>query len=630
MAFMPGLAGLAFLLSILLVSPVSAEDSWNPFRDADKRTERTSRSRTSASAPLPPPDADSGRPWNDDGAPSAADEPAMGPSDRPAPWAQPGTRTGDWIPGTRPPDSVERSELQPLAPSGTTATFQPELQGVDPAHLRDLIAPLTIPPRSAALAGVWRRQWLGGGFPRSSVPAVEHPSLFALRIDALYRSGSLAELAEVVRAPRANAEDPALALLIARVRILLGERDAGCSELKRLQRAQRALPKSDRHEFLLLAALCGVGDRDPGAAGLAADLLRSEGVEAPVALAALDTIAAANAGTFKPPSLKRISLLDYRFLQLARTESMPDLLPAAEPAVLVTVATSASDVAMRIQAAEAALSIDALTPAELAAAYRSAVFSQHALAAPLADRQEPPLKRALLFKAFEAERTPIRKARLARALLDEVRRTHGPYLQTAALLSSAVTELRPAPEIGWFAETAIEIGLASEQFAAVKPWTEPPLGERYGGLRHWLVLADIADPKRQGRRGEDLSAVEHFAIRGRLAPELMHRLVTVLDALDYQIPIPLWEAASRSPQPATGHLPDTGVLTELQDASRRQDHMRVALLAMSAVGPDPAEAAHMITLGDTIRALKQAGMEPEARRFGLEALFSAWPRNANN
>jgi hypothetical protein len=38
----------------------------------------------------------------------------------------------------------------------------------------------------------------------------------------------------------------------------------------------------------------------------------------------------------------------------------------------------------------------------------------------------------------------------------------------------------------------------------------------------------------------------------------------------------------------------------------------------------------MIALGDTIRALKRAGLEPSARRLGLEALFAAWPRSAHN
>ena len=97
----------------------------------------------------------------------------------------------------------------------------------------------------------------------------------------------------------------------------------------------------------------------------------------------------------------------------------------------------------------------------------------------------------------------------------------------AAMLGPVIKDIRPAQEIGWFAETAIEIGLASGRTEALMAWTNPPFGERYGGLKHWLVLADIADPASRGRRGEHLPAVERFAVRGRLSPELMHRLVTV-------------------------------------------------------------------------------------------------------
>ena len=36
----------------------------------------------------------------------------------------------------------------------------------------------------------------------------------------------------------------------------------------------------------------------------------------------------------------------------------------------------------------------------------------------------------------------------------------------------------------------------------------------------------------------------------------------------------------------------------------------------------------MLALGDSIRALKLAGLEEDARRLGFEALFAAWPRGA--
>ncbi|MGZ5919394.1 MAG: hypothetical protein ACXWJV_06305, partial [Hyphomicrobium sp.] len=53
---------------------------------------------------------------------------------------------------------------------------------------------------------------------------------------------------------------------------------------------------------------------------------------------------------------------------------------------------------------------------------------------------------------------------------------------------------------------------------------------------------------------------------------------------------------------------------------------RTVLLAMKTLGPNGAEGAHMIALGDSIRALKRTGLEGDARRLGFEALFASWPR----
>lgn len=76
-----------------------------------------------------------------------------------------------------------------------------------------------------------------------------------------------------------------------------------------------------------------------------------------------------------------------------------------------------------------------------------------------------------------------------------------------------------------------------------------------------------------------------------------------------------------------------GVLTALQDAAKKKEFGRTVLLAMNVIGPncaDNANNAHMIALGDAIRALKRAGLEADARRLGLEALLGSWPRTAVN
>ena len=136
-------------------------------------------------------------------------------------------------------------------------------------------------------------------------------------------------------------------------------------------------------------------------------------------------------------------------------------------------------------------------------------------------------------------------------------------------------------------------------------------------------------PERRGGRPPSLAAIEELAVRGRLGAETLHRLATVLDALDIDVPIGLWDAASRTPQPATGYLPETGVLADLaQSAKRRRGPHHPARHAhVGARGP---EGANVLALGDAVRALKRIGLEADARRLALEALIAAWPRTAGN
>jgi hypothetical protein len=155
-------------------------------------------------------------------------------------------------------------------------------------------------------------------------------------------------------------------------------------------------------------------------------------------------------------------------------------------------------------------------------------------------------------------------------------------------------------------------------------------GAGSGDLSHWLALIDIADSEATSDRGRSLAYIEDLAVGGRLDPILLHRLATVLDALEYNVPIPLWEAASRTPQPSGGFLPETGVLSQLQDAAKKREFGRTVLLTMKTLGPNGAKGAHMIALGDSIRALKRAGLEADARKLGFEALFASWPRTFIN
>src|SRR6185436_6215159 len=159
-------------------------------------------------------------------------------------------------------------------------------------------------------------------------------------------------------------------------------------------------------------------------------------------------------------------------------------------------------------------------------------------------------------------------------------------VQTARMLAPLLETLRPGPDTDTFSEIAVEIALAAGQFDAARHWTDTA-----SAAQHWLALIDIADPARHGGRLPSLQLIEDFALRGRLNPQALHRIATVLDALDIDVPVPLWDAASRTPQPSGGYLPDTGVLADLAQSAQRGDAGRTILLVMRTLGTDGPEAA---------------------------------------
>lgn len=624
----------AFLANALSMSGASAQVGWEPFPQPETR--RPPRNRNPA-----PPAAEDGRPlmspmngqWPDPGKGRAA-QPGTQPESDPQ-----GQRRGGVVRETLPPldeksRAVDRGDLQPVMANDGTGLPMELWRGLDIQKLEGLFAALEIPPRSPALSALWRRLVTSN----ANMPAGTggDTQFAALRVEALTRSGLVKEAGEAIARLPGEPSDALAAILTARNEIALGRRDVAC-EAVRAAPTTATIPKSLKFEAILISGYCAVTGGNTAAAGLTADLAREHGVEMSAGLVALDAIAAGTKPDLR--AVKSISPIEYRLIALSADADLRPVIAKGSPATVAAIALDAGTPPdLRIEAAEAAMRLNAISPIDLAALYRAHRSPAGGDAGPaagggaLSDAE----RRAHLFAAAEAERTPLKKVRTIRNFVDDARRS-GLYLPALRMIAPAAAAVTPVAEIGWFAETAIEVALAAGDYDRARHWAmftasidRGQYGGENGPLGHWLALADIADPKLAGPRGNSLASVEALALRGRFNADLLHRLATVLDALDTNVPIPLWEAASKSPQPAGGHLPDTGVLSDLLDASKKKEFGRTVLIAMQALGPNGAEGAHMIALGDAIRALKRAGLEVDARQLGFEALFASWPRVASN
>ena len=607
---MLGLAAFAHGVSVL---PVAAQESWNPFNDLAPPSPGLRRAQRPAGDARPP----------------------LGPLDDARSGAQPLPPDTSVGPGVfAPREAVDRSDLPSLTPGegpgpGSTAAGG---SAVDPAVLAKLSAEIQVPTASIALSRLLVR--LIG--PRG---LVETPSIEGLgsRSALLYRAGRVRDADRVAteaasREPVSGHTGAALNALRARLGLAVGDRERACSAAQALVQAGAELPAALAAEGIVIQGYCGAAGGNATAAGLAASLGREQGGVSPVVLAALEAAGAGESVELGAGG-QRVGIIEWRL-----AETVGKIHPAAlplnrfEPAALVAVAQSnVAAPSQRVLAVEAAARINAVEPSVLAEVYRQQSFSAADLAQGPSAKTEAWARRAFLFKAAEAERTPSKRTRLVRAALDDARRA-GIYVQTAAAFERIVEEVKPVAEVGWFAETAVEVMLAAGRIEDARRWAQFGAEPRVtadrpqASLSHWVALIDIGDPAMRGGRGASLASVEELALRGRFTPEGLHRLATVLDALDYNVPVRLWEAASRAPQPTSGHLPATGVLSELQEAARRKDLVRTVSLVFKTLGVDGPEGAHMIALGDTIRALKRAGLEQDARAVATEALFALWPR----
>lgn len=616
------------MLSLLLatsaiVAPASGEEGWRPFAEKDAAAARKP-AQTPNRPPLPP---------MGEAAPTSMPPTAAAST---PPYAFGGAAGA--APLSAKANAVEHGELAPVMSTDGSGLPLELWNGLDVGSVESQLARLEIPPRSSAVNQLWRRLLQADGMPPGGAPQ----KFQALRAEAYRRSGLLQEQADALAKAVGGLEpantDAVLIILKARGDIAIGRNDTGCAAARDAATRKADLPKRLKGEAIILAGYCAAVAGNPAAAGLAAELAREEGHDAPLALTALEAIAsgpeAAKTQVVALP--KRLDAIDYRLLLMTGPQPPGTILEKADPSLLwLLVATDDTEPKLRLASAEAAARINVITPDRLAEIYRGTAIQPAELADPLAAKPDPLTRRALLLKAADAERTPQKKTRLVRALLDDARRA-GLYLPMLRIAAKPIGALQRQVEIGWFAETAIEAMLAAERYDDARAWvafgqgldrSAPAMGGP--GLQHWLALIDIADPNNRGAaRGASLESVERMALAGRFTPELLHRIATVLDALDYQVPIPLWDAANKTPQPKGGHLPETGVLSELQDAAKKKEFGRTVLLTLRTLGPGGAEGAHMIALGDAIRALKRAGLEPDARRLAFEALFAGWPRAA--
>ena len=429
-----------------------------------------------------------------------------------------------------------------------------------------------MPPRSPALHALWRRM-LTRRRRRRRRRAQR-------RVRCAARRGALPlgpVEKEMVGRPREGAERSRRSVLtLARAEIALGNREKGCRS-PRLGVAKTG--RAGRR-----GARCSAGrllrgrERRSGRRRARRGVARDEGLQATANVAVLDAVAAGHKPRSTAPSrsASRLPFPGAAGAAVKSADRRPGGAGVAGDAGAWRERTPGGEARGR-RRGRARQRADAGSHSRISIAAAAAGARGGHPAAQC--RRIGKHRRALYFKAAEAERTPVQKVRLMQG---HPGRRHASRHATADAGRAGAAErptIAPVPETGWFAETAIEICAAlPAQYRPGSPLGGGRaelrrLGGRSGGdgrpLDHgwrWptsptpLAAARTRGQSRRWKTSACMAAsirtVEPVGDRAR-RPRL-------------QRAVRLWEAASRTPQPTTGHLPATGVLAQLQSARRRR------------------------------------------------------------
>jgi hypothetical protein len=472
------------------------------------------------------------------------------------------------------------------------SAIPPDLwRGLAAGAIQQLLAQVPMPSSSPALASLLARALAtspeGGGETIVSIAALERAGRVNELIDLLGQSNEPHALAAY-----------ALALLAA------GRTEDACA--MQLDSRGQAGGAAKRATFLI-PAYCAALSGDREAARQALNVARDNGVEAGFAARAIN-------GPARASLPQRIDVLDYLFLKLGQGSGRADLAAKATPELLFLLARDDEAPAeLRLAAAERAAALNVIDGETLAT-----VYSDAAPRLPKA-AQSPGALRAKLFASLESQTSEKIRAESIDALLASGKdaRIEIPMAQAMAKASGGFAQDTQAAN---FSETGVRVAALAGDDQTAWDLTKSA-GDR---VRSWQLLLVTTDPLSERARTALDSGVE-IALKAGLPGPLLQRLVTALDALGEEVPIPLWDLAAKAPQPDDGYLPPTGVLSTLKAAADAGETGRTILLAASAFGPDGPQGAHLIALGDGLRALKRVGLDAEARRLAFEALYAHWP-----
>jgi hypothetical protein len=249
----------------------------------------------------------------------------------------------------------------------------------------------------------------------------------------------------------------------------------------------------------------------------------------------------------------------------------------------------------------------------------------------LAVEEAGPRINALLYQVASIEIEAQSRARVVVTALSRARLAGG-FNTTARVMRDICRAIDPTPGLAWAASEIGRALLAAGDVPAARRWFDmmsrtasndvPDAAVAILDLWPLVQLMDVEsslgwnpDALQSWWEGEQKRSGDNAYERAAVA-------LTLMDAIGYDVPESLWQELLGSSLTVTAYLPSVQLWRSLETASRKRrvgETVMLSLLALGEVGP---AGANLTTLHAVISALKEVGLDPDARKLALEAALA--------
>lgn len=494
--------------------------------------------------------------------------------------------------------------------------------GTDRKVIETFMPQLPVRSPSPTTRNLMRRLLLTG----AEVPAGGKPgSLIAMRADLLVTMGDfdgVDALLGAVPGYNGNAD-----LLRAEMdsRLLTGDVARAC------QMAHAHIESQNTNYWQKAFTFCQAIEGQQQAALLGLSLLEELNVDDPVFFQLLRTVASEG----KPPrieSLTNPSPLHLAMARVAKAELPSDVISSNRPGVLRAIAISPNASAeLRLEAAERAEMAGALETEALRQIYASIEFSDEALKNPLTEaaKRSGPMSRALLYRATLVQTVPAAQAEALSSAL-ELARTGGRYASTARAFLPQLSRIVASADLVWFAPEAVRAFLITSRPQEAQPWFELLSSAARHDPEAARALEQVMPVARlSGFAGADewtMDRLPQWWASVKDTPGARDKAATLtasLDALGEFVRENMWVELIEGPTLHSITAPHASLWFLLDGASSQARIGETVLLGLIALGDGGLAQADPVVVHRVLKALRNIGLNDEARALALEAVVAA-------